>query len=143
MRHRILDKKLGRSKSHREAMIAAMVGNLIAQKSIRTTLPKAKAARRLAERMVTVARRAEADGTPARKLAARRLALQHLRRNQVVSQLFAEIAPQFNGRQGGYTRITKLKRRISDGSEIALLEWVGIARPRKEAAEEAGSKEKK
>jgi len=119
MRHRKADRKLGRSGAHREALLAALVCALIEEKRIRTTLAKAREARRLAERAVSWALR----GT----LAARRQALAALRREERVTALFEKLAPQFAGRSGGYTRIVKLGRRRSDGAEMALLEWVGIA----------------
>lgn len=123
MRHRSGYKKLGRTSAHRSAMLAAMVCNLIEQKRITTTVTKAKLARSLAERMVTLGRK----GT----LAARRQALSKLHRPHLVSVLFDEITPRFEGRNGGYTRIIKLRRRPSDGSEMVLLEWVGIEVPAK------------
>lgn len=118
MRHRKNEKKLGRSPSHRKALLASQVCSLIQEKRIKTTLPKAKLAGRLAEKMVTLGRR----GT----LAARRKAIAELRRPDTVAILFDEIAPGCEGRSGGYTRVVKLGRRGSDGSTMALLEWVDI-----------------
>lgn len=123
MRHRKRNGKLGRSSSHRRATISALVCALIIEKRIKTTLAKAKQARRASERMVTLALK----GT----LAARKLAISRLRRKESVSVLFDEIAPQFVDRPGGYTRILKIGQRSSDGSEMALLEWVDMARPDK------------
>jgi large subunit ribosomal protein L17 len=119
MRHRTQDKKLGRSLAHRSALVSALVCALVEEKRIKTTLAKAKVARRAAEKLVTVAHK----GT----LAARRQAIAALRREDRVVELFDKIAPQFKGRPGGCTRIMRLGRRRSDGSEMALLEWVGIA----------------
>jgi len=116
VRHRVKSQRFGRSTSHREALVVSLVCNLIEQRRIRTTLPKAKAARSLAERMVTLGKR----GT----LAARRQAIAKLRRKDRVATLFNEVAPAFKERAGGYTRIVKLGRRASDSSEMALLEWV-------------------
>ena len=132
MRHRKQDTKLGRPGAHREAMLAALVCGLIRERRVTTTLAKAKLARRLAEKMVTLGR----QGT----LAARRRAVSKLRRPGAAAILFDEIAPSFNGRQGGYTRIVKLGPRRSDGSEMAILEWVGADAPDKskpKAKEEA------
>jgi len=120
MRHRKDSTKLGRSSAHRKATVGALVCELIERKRIRTTLSKAKAARPLAEKMVTLAKR----GT----LAARRQALSRLQRRTAVSGLW-DIAPSFAERQGGYTRIVKLGRRRSDGSEMAVLEWVDTPPP--------------
>ena len=143
MRHRKNTVKLGRSPSHRSALLASLVCNFIEERRIKTTWAKAKQARRLAEKMVTLGKK----GT----LAARRHAIETLRRSDRVAQLFDEIAPLFKDRQGGYTRIVKLGRRSSDGSLMVLLEWVNVAavnRKRKKADkaekdQKAGKGEKK
>ena len=119
MRHRRKSVRLGRKSAHRQELLASLVCNLIEEKRIRTTLSKAKLARSMADKMITLGR----SGT----LAARRRAITLLRQEKRVTKLFAEIAPQFNGRQCGYTRILRLERRPSDSSEMAFLEWVGIA----------------
>lgn len=117
MRHRKKTiNKLGRDTAQREALMAALVCNLIIHGRIKTTLPKAKAARRLAEKMVTIGKK--------NTLAARRLAVSRLHRKDVVKNLFDQVAPVFADRAGGYTRIMKLGQRVSDSSEMALLEWV-------------------
>ena len=116
MRHRKRTIKLGRKSAHREAMLAGLVSDLIAEKRIKTTLPKARAARSLAEKMVTLGKK----GT----LAARRIAISRIRRPERVGVLFEDIAPAFKERAGGYTRILKLGRRDGDNAEMALLEWV-------------------
>ena len=123
MRHRKNTKRFGRTSSHRKATLAALVCALIEEKRIMTTLPKAKEARRLADKMVTLGRK----GT----LAARRQAQAKLRMKKCVKKLFDEIVPQFEGRNGGYTRIIKSHRRMSDSSDMAILEWVGITAPSK------------
>jgi large subunit ribosomal protein L17 len=128
MRHRKSGNKLGRSGAHRRAMLAALVCGLIKEKRIKTTLPKARVTRSLAEKMVTLGR----QGT----LHARRQAIATLRQPDRVGILFDEIAPRFEGRNGGYTRIVKLGRRSSDGSEMAILEWVdNVTAPAPAAAE--------
>lgn len=119
MRHRRKSVRLGRKAAHRKELLASLVCNLIEEKRIQTTLAKAKLARSLAEKMVTLGR----AGT----LAARRRAISVLRQEKCVSKLWGEVVPQLAGRQGGYTRILRLDRRSSDSSEMALLEWVGIA----------------
>ncbi len=121
MRHRKKTIKLGRTSAHRDALLAALVCNLIRERRITTTLPKAKAARSLAEKMVTLGKK----GT----LASRRLAVSRLHQDQQVKTLFEQIAPSFADRAGGYTRISHLSRRGSDSSEMALLEWVNYAPP--------------
>jgi len=119
MRHRKKTVKLGRTSAHRNELLANLVCALIDSKRIKTTLPKAKAARSLAEKMVTLGKK----GT----LAARRQAVSTLKNEKSVKELFDAVAPAFAGRSGGYTRIIKLGRRISDGSEMVLIEWVEAA----------------
>ena len=118
MRHRKKTVKLGRDSAHREAMLANMVCSLINEKRITTTLPKARAARVLAEKMVTLGKRGD--------LHARRRAISKLRNQDSVYELFSAIAPAFEERQGGYTRIVKKGKRSSDASEMAILEWVDV-----------------
>ena len=130
MRHRTQAKKFGRSTSHREQLLRMLVSSLILNGRIRTTLPKAKAARRDAEKMVTLARK----GT----LASRRLAAARLRSVEAVQKLFDNVVPAMAGRSGGYTRVIKLDTRKGDGAEMAFIEWVTYVLPVKEVkAEEA------
>jgi large subunit ribosomal protein L17 len=119
MRHQKQNVKLGRSPSHRKALVSSLVCNLIKRRRITTTVQKAKLARIEAEKIVTLARKGS--------LHARRLAASRLRQPDAVAQLFAEIVPLCEGRPGGYTRILKLGRRRSDGAEMAILEWAGVA----------------
>lgn len=116
MRHKCIAKKFGRSMSHRKALMESLVANLILNDRIITTLPKAKQARRDAEKMVTLARK----GT----LASRRLAASRLRSPEAVRKLFDSVVPAMDGRPGGYTRIVKTGTRRGDAAEMALLEWV-------------------
>ena len=118
MRHRKKTVKLGRTSAHRNELLANLVCGLIEHRRIKTTLAKAKAARVLAEKMITLGKK----GT----LASRRQAIATLKQEQLVRLLFDEIAPGFKDRSGGYTRILKLGRRISDSSQMALLEWVEV-----------------
>ncbi|MFC1467076.1 50S ribosomal protein L17 [Verrucomicrobiota bacterium] len=127
MRHRKNTVKLGRTSAHRDAMLANMVCSLITEKRIKTTLPKAKAARVLAEKMVTLGKR--------NTLATRRLAVAKLHQKDAVKELFDNVAPGFASRNGGYTRILKIGQRSSDGSEMAFLEWVEAAEVAAESAE--------
>lgn len=127
MRHRKKTVKLGRTSAHRNELLANLVCALIDNKRIKTTLPKAKAARSLAEKMVTLGKK----GT----LASRRQAISILKQTDAVKELFDHIAPAFSERAGGYTRIVKLGRRMSDSSEMVLLEWVdSVAAPAVEAS---------
>ena len=117
MRHRKSVKKLGRTVSHRKAMLANMMSSLFMHRRIQTTLTKAKEARRHAEKMITFAKRGD--------LHARRQVLRHVRDKIAVKTLFDDIAPLFQDRNGGYTRIIKLDRRPGDGAEMSILELVG------------------
>jgi large subunit ribosomal protein L17 len=116
MRHRKRTVKLGRTSAHRNELLANLVCALIDNKRIKTTLPKARAARGLAEKMVTLGKK--------NTLAARRQAISTLKQVDSVKELFDSVAPTFSDRSGGYTRIIKLGRRISDSSEMVYLEWV-------------------
>ncbi len=132
MRHRKKTVKLGRTSAHRNELLSNLVCALVDNKRIKTTAPKAKAARGLAEKMVTLGKK----GT----LAARRQAISTLKNEKSVKELFETVAPAFTERNGGYTRIIKLGRRISDSSEMVLLEWVDtIAAPAVEVVEEAAA----
>lgn len=130
MRHRKKTIKLGRTSAHRDALLSSLVCNLIKARRITTTLAKAKAARSLAERMVTLAKR--------NTLHTRRQAVGTLRQPIVVADLFSTIGPSFADRAGGYTRILKLGRRMSDSAEMAILEWVNFVPqpPKKKVAKE-------
>ena len=116
MRHQCVAKKFGRSMSHREELLSSLVANLILQDRIRTTLPKAKQARKDAEKMVTLARK----GT----LAARRLSAARLRSPAAVQRLFDTVVPAMDGRKGGYTRIVKIGPRRGDAAMMVILELV-------------------
>jgi len=116
MRHRKLRGRLGRNSAHRRAMIDNMITSLFAHERIRTTVAKAKAARRVAERMITLAKR----GT----LHTRRLAFRRIRDNEVLQKLFAVLGPRYENRPGGYTRIVRIAPRRGDGAERAILELV-------------------
>jgi large subunit ribosomal protein L17 len=116
MRHARSGRKLGRDSSHRKALYANLAGALIEHGRIKTTEAKAKAVKPLAEQMITLGRRGD--------LAARRRAVSVLRSKDVVHQLFAEVAPRFADRPGGYTRIVKLGPRQGDAADMVYLELV-------------------
>jgi large subunit ribosomal protein L17 len=130
MRHRRAGKKLGRDSAHRKALYSNLAGALIEHGRIKTTVAKAKAVKPFAEQMITLGKRGD--------LHARRLALAELRSQDVVHQLFAEVAPRFADRPGGYTRIVKLGPRNGDAAEMVYLEFVDYepdgARPAPAAA---------
>ena len=118
MRHLKRTAKLGRTGTHRNAMLANMVCSLITHKRITTTVAKAKAARSVAEKMVTLGK----SGT----VHDRRLAVARLHQNDAVKILFDEIAPTQKARNGGYTRIIRMHQRIGDASQLAILEFVDV-----------------
>jgi large subunit ribosomal protein L17 len=116
MRHRRAGKKLGRDSAHRKALYSNLAGALIEHGRIKTTEAKAKAVKPFAEQMITLGKRGD--------LHARRLALAELRSQDVVHQLFADVAPRFADRPGGYTRIVKIGPRYGDAAEMVYLELV-------------------
>ena len=116
MRHQRAGKKLGRDSAHRKALYANLAGALIEHGRIKTTEAKAKAVKPIAEQMITLGRRGD--------LHARRQATAFLRSRDVVHKLFAEVAPLFKDRPGGYTRIVKIGTRPGDAAEMAYLELV-------------------
>ncbi len=155
MRHLKRTAKLGRTGTHRNAMLANMVCSLIKHKRITTTLAKAKAARSVAEKMLTLGK----SGTlHDRRLVTARL---HARgssltqskeerkkwrqEDDVVRILFEELAPLFKDRKGGYTRIVKMHQRDGDAAQLAILEWVELPQspeaPAPEAEKKADAKE--
>jgi large subunit ribosomal protein L17 len=116
MRHLKSGRKLNRTSSHREAMFKNMAASLIKHELIRTTLPKAKELRRIAEPLITLAKK---DG-----VANRRLAFARLRDKQAVGKLFVEIGPRYRARPGGYLRILKCGNRVGDNAPMAYVELV-------------------
>jgi large subunit ribosomal protein L17 len=138
MRHRKDHRKLSRTASHRRAVLRNLVTALFQYERIETTVAKAKEARRLAERMITFAKRGD--------LAARRHVARFVTRPEVVHKLFATIGPWYAERNGGYTRILRIGRRLGDAGETAYLELVKSAeqketeRRERIAAEEAREK---
>ena len=116
MRHHKSGRKLNRTSSHREAMFRNMASSLFRYEEIRTTLPKAKELRRVAEPLITMAKKPS--------LANRRLAFSRLRDSAVVSKLFDELGPRFENRPGGYTRILKCGFRAGDNAPMAVVQLV-------------------
>ena len=109
-------RKLGRTSAHRKAMLRNLVTDLLREGRITTTDTRAKEARRQAEKMITLAKRGD--------LHARRQVLAYVYDESVVTKLFDEIAPKYEDRQGGYTRILKLGPRKGDNAELVFLELV-------------------
>jgi large subunit ribosomal protein L17 len=116
MRHGRTGKKLGRDSAHRKALYANLASSLIEHGRIRTTEAKAKAVKPYVEKMITLGRRGD--------LHARRQALAELRTQEVVHQLFSDVAPRMADRPGGYTRIVKIGKRLGDSAEMVYLELV-------------------
>ncbi len=142
MRHRRDHRQLSRTTEHRRALLRNLVTALFEYEGIRTSAAKAKEARRLAERLITMAKRND--------LAARRHVERFVYRETVAKKLFDTIAPWYGNRPGGYTRIVRMpKRRLGDAAEIVLLELVKTAeqkaadRKRREEAETAKAERKR
>lgn len=127
MRHRKSGRQLNRNSSHRKAMFRNMAASLFEHELIKTTLPKAKELRRVAEPLITLAKNDS--------VANRRLAFSRLRDKDVVSKLFGELGPRYQERPGGYLRILKCGFRPGDAAPMAIVELVD--RPFVEEAEEA------
>lgn len=141
MRHLNQTCKLGRTTSHRRCMFANMLKSLITEGKIKTTVPKAKALRRYADQMITLAKK---NTLSARRQAIARLMVRFNKLSSkearevkggnlatcnddrfVIKKLFDELAPRFTARQGGYTRITKLGYRVGDNAQYCLIEYLG------------------
>jgi large subunit ribosomal protein L17 len=131
MRHRVGHRKLQKTTSHRLAMLDNMVASLLEHEAIRTTVPKAKEARRLAERIITLGKRGGLSNV--------RLAERTVRSRVVLQKVFGELKDRYASRPGGYTRIVRLGFRLGDAAEMALLELVD--RPAKADSGKAEKKE--
>ena len=117
MRHKKSGRHLNRTSAHRKAMFVNMVGSLIEHEIIKTTVPKAKELRRLAEPLITLAK--------VDSVANRRLAFSRTRNKVAVAKLFSELGPRYENRPGGYTRILKTSNRHGDSAPLAFVELVG------------------
>jgi len=131
MRHRVGHRKLQKTTPHRLAMLDNMVTSLLEHEAIKTTVPKAKEARRLAERIITLGKRGGLSNV--------RLAERTVRSRVVLQKVFGELKERYATRPGGYTRIIRLGHRTGDAAEMALLELVD--RPEKAQPEKAEKKE--
>jgi large subunit ribosomal protein L17 len=116
MRHRVRHRKLGRTASHRAALLSSLATSLLKHKRIKTTLAKAKEARSYVESLITKARK--------NSLHARRQIMSVIHDKDVVKELFNEIIPKIGERPGGYTRVVKLGNRIGDSASMAVIELV-------------------
>jgi len=116
MRHRKAGRKLNRTPTHRSALLASLATALIKHEQIATTLPKAKELRRVADRLITLAKRGD--------LHARRLAFSRIRDDAMVAKLFETLGPRYADRPGGYTRVLKAGFRYGDSAPMAVIELV-------------------
>ncbi|MCL6621324.1 MAG: 50S ribosomal protein L17 [Syntrophobacterales bacterium] len=117
MRHLKAGRRLKRTTEHRQAMLRNLITSLMEHERVQTTVPKAKEARKWAERIITLAKRGD--------LHAKRQSLQVIRTKKAFVKLFGELKERYQAREGGYTRIIPLGPRRGDGAELALLELVG------------------
>ncbi len=129
MRHRHGLRKLNRTTSHRLAMLRNMTNSLLTHEAIRTTLPKAKELRRVAEPLITLAKNPT--------FANRRVAFDRLRDRDAVYKLFNELGPRYAKRPGGYLRILKFGFRVGDNAPMALVELMDRPEPAAETTEES------
>jgi large subunit ribosomal protein L17 len=132
MQHNRAGRKLGRTTAHRKSLFRNQLSSLITHERIQTTLPKAKDLRPLIEKMVTLGKRGG--------LHARRLVLKTIPEATTVKKLFEEIAPRFQARTGGYTRILKLGRRPGDGAEMAIIEFIDFDWAHRQAEKKVAAK---
>lgn len=135
MRHRVDGRLFGRTANQRKALLRGIVSSLIEHQRIETTLAKAKEAKKIAEKIITLGIRGD--------LHAKRLALSYIPNRAVVSKLFNEIAQRFSGRNGGYLRMVQTRNRVNDGAPMAVLEFVDYEEVKKpKEAKKAKAKEK-
>ena len=135
MRHAKRVKKLGRTKSHRKAMLANMAASLLTYQVIKTTETKAKEVRKLAEKLISLGKKGD--------LHAHRQAYDVIKDRKLVKKLFDEIAPKFADREGGYTRVSKLGPRRGDGAPLSVVELLLERAPKEEKKGKKGKAEKK
>ena len=134
MYHGKAGRKLGRTSSHREAMFRNMVTSVIKHERIRTTDAKAKEARKIAEKMITLGKRGD--------LHARRQALAFVRDKEMVKKLFGELSERYRERNGGYTRIVKVGCRVGDNAPVSILEFIPDEKKREKTDEKDKAKER-
>ncbi len=116
MRHQVRGRKLGRTSSHRRALLKSLATSLLKHKRIKTTVAKAKETRGFVEHLITKAKQND--------LHAQRYVINYINDKEVVKELFGEIVPKIGSRPGGYTRVIKLGNRMGDAAEMAILELV-------------------
>lgn len=134
MRHRVSGRHFGRTANQRKALLRGLIASLIEHQRIETTLAKAKEAKKLAERIVTLGIRGD--------LHSKRIALSHIPNRKVIAKLFGEIAPRFTGRNGGYLRLIRTRNRVNDAAPMAVLEFVDYEEVRQRAEKEKKEEKK-
>ena len=134
MRHHLSKRKLNRTSAHRTALLRNMATSLFRYEKIRTTDPKAKELRSYAEKLITISKRGD--------IHSRRMVARDIHDKEVVVKLFEEIAPRYESRHGGYTRIYKLGTRLGDNAEMSLIELVDAMPETAEETDEEKSEEK-
>jgi|SRR5215468_11115723 len=132
MRHRLNTRKFGRTSAHRISMFRNMVSSLLEHERLETTHEKAREVGRLAEHMISLGKRGD--------LHARRQALRVVRGREVQAKLFGDLAQRFAGRQGGYTRVLRTRRRAGDAAEMSIVSLLEPAAPAKPAVEKGGKR---
>ncbi len=135
MKHAVKTRRFGKTSSHRAMMFRNLVTSLIKHGRVETTLPKAKELRSWGDKMITLGKRGD--------LHARRQALSVITEKEVVKKLFDEIAPMYQDREGGYTRVVKLGNRTGDAAPMAVIELVGKREAEKKEAKPKKKKKKK
>ncbi len=135
MRHRVAGRLFGRPANQRKALLRNIVAALIEHQRIETTVQRAKEAKKIAERLVTLGIKGD--------ISSRILAMTYLPNRYLIGILFKDIAPRFSGRQGGYLRIVRTRRRVNDRAELAVLEFVDYEDIRKKQEEEKKKGEEK
>ena len=135
MRHKIAGRKLGRNPAHRRSLLRNLVTSFLEHERLVTTLPKAKALRPLAEKMITLGKRDT--------LHARRQVQSYLLSDVTTKKVFDAIAPRFSDRPGGYSRIVRLGPRVGDGADMAVIELLGSELEVKKAARAEAEKDEK
>ncbi|HAM52888.1 MAG TPA: 50S ribosomal protein L17 [Nitrospiraceae bacterium] len=137
MRHRVSGRLFGRTANQRKALLRGLLISLFEHQRIETTLAKAKEAKKLAERVVTMGIKGD--------LHSKRVALSQVPNRDAISKLFNEIAPRFSGRNGGYLRLVQTRNRINDGAPMAVLEFVDYeeVRQKREAKREKSKEQPK
>lgn len=135
MRHKVDGRLFGRTANQRKALLRGLVASLFEHQRIETTVAKAKEAKKIAERIITLGIKGD--------LHSKRLALSYIPNRVVISKLFSEIAPRFSGRNGGYLRIVQTRNRVKDASPMAVLEFIDYENIRKPKAIKSEKKESK